>query len=243
MYYLIEHYHTDAKRVTWDQQIDTALSSTQVVDGFIVKETKHIQDTIAYLTVIHQTIVKVHEVCLPLFINSHRPPRSSLGKFQNRDIHVIPDDHIRRHSYIALQKHLRKTEVEKTYATSYKTFQTLNAKSGQDTLKECWARMLLCVNGLSAEKVAALIELYDTPKAMNDAFIEAEAIEEDEREREEMMEEGGKGKGRRKKSLVPLAKHLLTRMTGDVGGRRKVGTSLSEKIYYLFRAKEYVNEE
>lgn len=62
MYYLIEHHNTKEKREKWNQQIDTALSSTQVVDGFLVKETKNLKETVEYLTVMHQTIVRMHQV-------------------------------------------------------------------------------------------------------------------------------------------------------------------------------------
>ncbi|KAG8992464.1 Crossover junction endonuclease mus81 [Tulasnella sp. JGI-2019a] len=218
VYYLIEHHHTKEKRERWNQQIDTALSSTQVVDGFMVKETRDMNETIEYLTVMHKMIVKMH---------------------QDRDLYIIPDTHIRRHSYMALQEHLRETQPENVYHTSYETFKALNDKSGQETLKNCWTRMLLCVTGFSAEKVARLLEMFDTPKALWDAFQEAEKIEEEERGRKEREREQGKGKGRQKKSKVPLAKHLLTRMTEDMSGRKKIGPALSEKLYNLFRADVY----
>ncbi|KAG8857855.1 Crossover junction endonuclease mus81 [Tulasnella sp. 330] len=216
VYYLIEHHNTKEKREKWNQQIDTALSSTQVVDGFLVKETKNFKETIEYLTVMHQTIVRMH---------------------RDRDLFIIPDAQIRRHSYTALQAYLRETQPERIYHTTYDTFRALNDKSGQETLKNCWARMLLCVTGFSAEKVAKMLEIYDTPKALWDAFREAELVEEEEREREEA--EQGKGKGRQKKSKAPLAKHLLTRVTADVSGRKKIGPALSEKLYNVFRAEVY----
>lgn len=52
------------------------------------------------------------------------------------------------------------------------------------TLHECWARMLLSVKGMSAEKVAFVIAEgggYETPKRLWEAFRRDE-----ERERREM---------------------------------------------------------
>lgn len=122
--------------------------------------------------------------------------------------------------------------------TSWDTFQRLNAKSGLFTLRENFARILLCINGLSPEKVSAILEHYDTPIAFWGALLEAEQLERDERIREEEEQAAtGKGKGR-KKSTVPLAKHMLTRLP-NVKGRRKIGEALSEKIYDIFRAEEY----
>lgn len=99
--------------------------------------------------------------------------------------------------------------------------------------------MLLCVNSFSAEKVAKMLEMYETPRALWVAFQEAELVELVELEREAAEAEQGKGKGRQKKSKAPLAKHLLVRMTADVSGRRKIGPALSEKLYNLFRAEVY----
>lgn len=105
-------------------------------------------------------------------------------------------------------------------------------------MRENFARILLCINGLSPEKVSAILEVYDTPIALWGAFLEAEQLERDERIREEEEAATGKGKGRKKKSTVPLAKHMFTRLP-NVRGRRKIGEALSEKIYDIFRSEEY----
>ncbi len=49
---------------TIDKAIFTALSSTQIVDGFFVKETRDLSDTIEYLVGLHETILKLHQVGL-----------------------------------------------------------------------------------------------------------------------------------------------------------------------------------
>lgn len=145
-----------------------------------------------------------------------------------------------------MQKNLRDTQPDQVYLTTWDAFGVLNAKSGLLTTRECWARMLLCVNGLSPEKVAAIIDLYDTPKALWESFAAAEEEEDIERQRENeegvarLAANGGKekGKGRGKRSAVIPAKHMLTRMPNGIG-RRKIGAALSEKVYELFRAHSY----
>ncbi len=42
------HSEVDHALKEYELQINTALSSTQVVDGFMVKETRNIQDTITW---------------------------------------------------------------------------------------------------------------------------------------------------------------------------------------------------
>ncbi|KAG8933721.1 Crossover junction endonuclease mus81 [Tulasnella sp. 417] len=225
VFYVIEHYQTSKHRENYEKMINTALSSTQIVDGFKVKETESLKETAAFLAQIHKTLLRTH---------------------QNRDLRIIPTHIIRRHSYTAMQKHLRDTQPDQVHLTTWDAFGVLNAKSGLLTARECWARMLLCVNGLSPEKVAAIIDLYETPKALWESFAAAEEEEDIERQREEeeflarQAANGGKdkAKGRGKRSAGIPAKHMLTRMPNGVG-RRKIGAALSEKVYELFRAYSY----
>lgn len=58
----MEHFHTAQKRETYGKMIDTAMSSTQVVDGFMVKETAGAKETMAFLATMHKTLVKVYKV-------------------------------------------------------------------------------------------------------------------------------------------------------------------------------------
>jgi crossover junction endonuclease MUS81 len=62
--YLVEEYDTRQQKETWGPQISTALSSTQVIDGFLVKETKNMEDTIAYLTTWTEELCRSHAVCI-----------------------------------------------------------------------------------------------------------------------------------------------------------------------------------
>ncbi|KAL1748375.1 ERCC4 domain-containing protein [Schizophyllum fasciatum] len=220
IFYIVESYdrnrREEAKKSPMGKAFDTAISSTIVVDRFRVKETSHINDTIAYYATLHE-MVKL--------------------RYQNQPLHIIPSHLVRRPTYLKLQKHLRHTQPHREHLTSFAQFQALNSKSGFTTVRETWARQLLRVNKMSAEKAGAIVQRYPCARALRDAFVEAEAAEREGRAAEaaEAREAGGAG-GRRKKSEVRLAKHLLK----DVGqGMRLVGESLSEKVYELMMADEY----
>lgn len=66
--YLVEEYNADYHYAAWPEQIATALSSTQVIEGFFLKRTMSLDDTLAYLGGLHETIVKLHEVCPNLLL-------------------------------------------------------------------------------------------------------------------------------------------------------------------------------
>ncbi|KAJ7201560.1 ERCC4 domain-containing protein [Mycena pura] len=219
--YLVEAYDTQRNRENWDPQIKTALSSTQVVDGFFVKETENLQDTIAYLTGLTEELCRDH---------------------QRRNLYVIPSHLIKRHSYLDLIKHLRRTYPDRRYVTSFADYQALNSKSGFTTVRDTWARMLLCVRGMSAEKVRAVVDRWPTPRALWEAFLEAEAEEAAARARQEaeaeIMATGpSKGKGR-KKSTVPEARKMLIGVGGE-SGVRAIGPVLSSKLYDQFMAASF----
>lgn len=181
---------------------------------------------------------------------------------------------LKRHSYVALQKHLRSNPSIRTphssqctpdpqqaiapsYLITYADFDSLNSKSGLITVRECWARMLLCIRGMSPEKVAMVIDRYPYPRALWEAFREAEDLEEavnlslaegsSTGERGETgggnlslgIGQRGNSKGQRRKGeargKAESARELLCGLGGaKVASRRKIGQALSGQVYELF---------
>lgn len=88
---------------------------------------------------------------------------------------------------------------------------------------------------MSAEKVATILDHYDTPRRLWDAFKDAEDIEVEERVAEEAEMEGTGG--RKKKSQVIPARQMLTRLPAN--GRRQIKAALAEQVYDIFMAEEY----
>ncbi|KAJ7636918.1 hypothetical protein FB45DRAFT_1025012 [Roridomyces roridus] len=196
-----------------------------VVDGFLVKETKNITDTISFLAGLHEELCRMH---------------------QNKDLHVIPKDMIKRYSYVDLQRYLRREKPSQCFVPSLQSYQWLNHKSQFKTVRDTWARMLLCVKGMSPEKVGAVIERWGTPRELWEAFRDAQK-EEDRLRRIEAAEQEAaargpaKGKGRKKKSSVPEL--MLQGVGGAEGGMRAIGPTLSTKLYELFMAMEYADSD
>ncbi|KAF7321979.1 ERCC4 domain-containing protein [Mycena kentingensis (nom. inval.)] len=212
VFYLVEAYNAAQNREIWGPQINTGLSSTQVVDGLLVKETKDHNDTLAYFVGLTEEITRMH---------------------QNKDLYVIPSSQIKRHSYLDLQLYLRKRHPTRTYITSFADFQDLNGKSKHLTVRDTWARMLLRVKGLSAEKVGAIVERWQTPRELYEAFLDAERVEVEARRQEAERGVNGGGRGK-KKSTVPEARMMLKGIGGSEGGVRAIGAVLAGRVYDLF---------
>ncbi|KAG8751762.1 Crossover junction endonuclease mus81 [Ceratobasidium sp. 428] len=213
IYYLVEDYDTERITQNWKDQINTALSSTQVIDRFFLKETTSIEDTLDYLSGLHKIILTLHK---------------------DKALHIIPPQLIKRHSFLKLKEDLDSKDSDRTYHTTYKSYQVLNRKNGFYTLQDNMARILQCIRGLSEEKISALIEHYPTPRSLYQAFKEAE---ESHSTREDLAsgETSGKGKGKAKVGAAP--KNLLIELGGQ--GRRKIGPALSKHIYEIFMSHSY----
>ncbi|KAK1220727.1 Crossover junction endonuclease mus81 [Marasmius sp. AFHP31] len=208
VFYVVEEYEkAKTVREGFQDSISTALSSTAVVDNFMVQETRSLQDTINHYAARHAAVQKF---------------------YKDQDLLVLPPDLVKRYNYLEYQRFLRRVEPNRSYLTTWKCFQELNTKSGFTTVRTCWAKMLLTVNGLSAEKAGLLVEGHATPRSLWQHFRD-----EEQRERDELEEEQrNPPKGRSKKSKVISARHRLAHYTT---GARRFGDALSGKVYDVLR--------
>lgn len=62
MFYVIEEFNMDEAVRFGQQAVQTALASTQVVDGFFVKHTTSIDETVDYLERLTNALKKDYEV-------------------------------------------------------------------------------------------------------------------------------------------------------------------------------------
>ncbi|KAK0450627.1 hypothetical protein EV421DRAFT_2031659 [Armillaria borealis] len=191
--------------------------STQVVDGFMIKETRNIQDTITWYVGVHKGL---------------------MDAYKEKDLHIIPSTSIRRHSYLDMQKMLRDRHPDRVYLTTFTQFQSLNSKNGFTTVSTVWAKMLLSVHGLSPEKVGAILNKYPTPTSLYVAFYEAEGIQRVMQQHEDSNGGPQVPKGKRKaRSDVLRAELLLADINRESG--RPIGDALSKKIYTLLMSEDY----
>ncbi|THU79907.1 hypothetical protein K435DRAFT_845296 [Dendrothele bispora CBS 962.96] len=194
VFYVVEEYKNgdSQDKNSFGLAIDTALSSTQVIDGFMVKETKSLNDTINYYRTLHRQLLHRHA---------------------GKPLHVFPSEHVKRYNFLKFQKKLRQREPDRSYLTTYDQFQNLNSKSGFMTVRETWARMLLCIKGVSPEKAGELVKMYPTPRSMYEAFLDAEERERTHKSVRKVFE----------------TRSMLENIGGNTG--RRIGPALSGKIY------------
>jgi crossover junction endonuclease MUS81 len=196
VYYVVENW--DVQREpdsTLSLRIATAKSQTQIVSGFFLKETHKLSETIDFLRVLTENIVDT---------------------LRGQDLHVIPTRFISRTTYVRLQRQLKAQHPRRPFHISFETFQSINGKNANQTAADVWAKMLLCVKGMSAEKVGAIIKRYPTAIAFWTSFLQRKR----EWEEEELRGSAGKIRG--------LELFFADAVPGD--GRQKIGDALSREV-------------
>ncbi|EKD13125.1 uncharacterized protein L3040_002925 [Drepanopeziza brunnea f. sp. 'multigermtubi'] len=133
----------------FEQHVASAIASTQVVNGFFVKKTQTMEDTINYLLSITRLLK---------------------AKYESRPLHLIPTKIITSQNYLPLQAHLAKTQPSTYHYITYEAFASLSSKSNSLTLKDVYLKMLLCTNGVTPEKAFEVQKRWKTPLAFIEAF-------------------------------------------------------------------------
>lgn len=171
--YIIEDYNL-GDTGNMREAIETAVSSTQVVNGFFVKRTAKLDDTIRYLV----RMTKILE-----------------GIYARRPLPLIPSNLVESRTYPALLRHLDMTFPALRFHPTYADFSSLVSKSGALTLRDVYLKMLMCVRGVSVEKAAEVQKLYPTPRVLVEAYESCE----DDRGKLEMIARALEGQVGRKK--------------------------------------------
>ncbi|CAO3682666.1 unnamed protein product [Rhizopus microsporus] len=149
--YIVEEYNREYAVNFGLQAIQTIMSSIQVVDGFFLKRTNTIDETIDYLVSLTRLIERI---------------------YKGTTLYPIPGHIVTSQNYIDLKRAYKdKVGNSKTaYLISYPVYNQINSKNGSTSLHEIYLRMLTCIRGVNAEKALALMRVYPTPYSLLSAF-------------------------------------------------------------------------
>lgn len=148
--YLIEEYSVSADR--WDrcaEAVESAMASMQVVDGFFVKQTTKLDDTIQYLARMTRTLKKLYEA---------------------KDINVLPSQSFEAEAATILLARFRKMAPNRIFGMTFSLFSAMCDKSESMTLRDVYLKMLMCIKGVTGEKAVEIQKIWPTPRAFAEAF-------------------------------------------------------------------------
>lgn len=167
--YLVEEFNMpqDVEGVNgtkYQEMVASAMASTQVVNGYFVKKTLNIDDSIRYLT--RMTLLL----------------RQKYGNSSNNDntVALIPSHSISStQSYLSTINSLRAQNSSTTYSVTFPTFSALTSKSDSLTLRDVFLKMLMCTRGVTGERALEIQRRWQTPRQLIEA-LEALGAEGDD---------------------------------------------------------------
>ncbi|KAJ2974498.1 hypothetical protein NQ176_g6021 [Zarea fungicola] len=148
--YIIEEIAMDgASYNRYEEAVQSAIASTQVVNGYFVKRTAKMDDTIKYLARM-TTMLK--------------------ARYERKALHVIPTTVLTPQNHLPLLTHLRETEPEVNYYITYSAFASLASKSETMTLKDVYLKMLMTTRRVTGERALEIQRNWKTPFEFVDAY-------------------------------------------------------------------------
>lgn len=137
----------------YQEAVASAIASTQVVNGYFVKKTQKMDDTIRYLVSMTNLLKE---------------------KYERKPLHIIPTDIITTGNYLPLLDHLEKKDPGIDYHTTYPAFACLTSKSETLTLRDVYLKMLMCTKGVTGEKAIEIQKRWKTPIEFVEAYRKIE---------------------------------------------------------------------
>jgi crossover junction endonuclease MUS81 len=160
------------------EMITSAIASTQVLNGYFVKRTEKMDDTILYLTRMTMLLKTLYEP---------------------RPLNIIPTRVLTTQNYIPLLERLKNEQPSMNYNITYTAFASLASKSETLALRDVYLKMLMCTRGVTGEKALEIQRRWKTPQHFIRAFDSCGLGEEGKkRKRELVMENMGHLVGRKK---------------------------------------------
>lgn len=214
--YVIEESGMDPDMLhKYEEAMQSAIASTQVVNGYFVKKTRTVDDTIAYLAKMTKRLE---------------------AQYANKPLRVLPTASLTIQNHMPWLQKLRAkhatgglssaTSATPSYCVSYLAFASLTSKSETLTLRDIYLKMLMCTRGVTGERALEIQKVWNTPAAFAQAFdklkgeikvtdddFDAEADAIRKRKREMVFDKLGRLPGTKRRVTKPISEKL-----GEVWG-------------------------
>ncbi|KAH7274393.1 hypothetical protein B0J15DRAFT_128663 [Fusarium solani] len=148
--YIIEEITIDPASIQrYEEAVRSAIASTQVVNGYFVKKTAKMDDTIRYLARMTKMLKRTYE---------------------SKPLNVIPTRVLTSQNYMPLLSHLRESAPSSGWYITYPAFSSLASKSESMTLRDVFLKMLMTTRGVTGERALEIQKRWKTPYEFVKAF-------------------------------------------------------------------------
>lgn len=177
--YIIEEISMNADHFQkYEEAVESAIASTQVVNGYFVKKTQKIDDTIRYLARMTMLLKNIYE---------------------SKPLNVIPTEVLTTQNYLPLLAQIKEKRPNMNINITYPAFASLASKSETLTLRDIYLKMLMCTKSVTGEKALEIQRRWATPQNFIKAFDSCGTAEEGKKRKRELVSNSmGNLVGRRK---------------------------------------------
>lgn len=202
--YLIEEFtvvHAEAggaSGMKYQEMVSSAIASTQVVNGYFIKKTRNLDDSIRYLarmTLLLRQMYGAYE-SPDKEPSASQPATSKVAFIPSRGISSTQN-------YLTLIDELRAQDPSLTYGVTFSTFSALTSKSDVLSLRDVYLKMLMCTRGVTGEKALEIQRRWPTPRHFVEAYMALEP-----KDRETMVSDKLQSLVGRKKIVKGLSKKI-----------------------------------
>ncbi|TQS35940.1 hypothetical protein Golomagni_03625 [Golovinomyces magnicellulatus] len=151
-----------------DEAVQSVIAGMQAVNGFFVKITQKIDETIEYLANMSKALTE---------------------KYAKSLLRVIPTTVLTTTNYLPLLAQKSKEEPGIEYHITYPAFSCLMSKSETLVLRDLFLKMLMCTKGVTGEKALEIQKRWKTPFELARAYrnIELENISSEEIKKKQLQ--------------------------------------------------------
>lgn len=194
--YIIEEVSMNSDHFQkYEEAVKSAIASTQVVNGYFVKKTQKMDDTIRYLA---------------------RMTMLLKGMLEQKPLYVIPTRILTIQNYLPLLAHLAKSETEKKFNITYAAFASLASKSETLTLRDVYLKMLMCTRGITGEKALEIQRRWKTPFDFVEAFRRFSSDDDASKKRKAELVFGEMGNLVGRKKIAKALSHKVAEVWGSI---------------------------
>ncbi|CAK7199231.1 Crossover junction endonuclease mus81 [Sporothrix eucalyptigena] len=209
--YLIEESGLDPDMMhRYEDAMQSAIASTQVANGYFVKRTRSVDETITCLANMTKRLQT---------------------RYAGKPLRVLPTSVLTAQNHLPLLSKLRADNPgAPSYCVSYAAFASLTSKSETLTLRDVFLKMLMCTRGVTGERALEIQKVWSTPYEFVQAFRKLDNEENKDfdsdpektlsvvrkRKREMVFEKLGRLPGTKRRVTKPISEKLAEVWAGVV---------------------------
>ncbi|KAH7035008.1 crossover junction endonuclease MUS81 [Microdochium trichocladiopsis] len=159
--YIVEEMRMDAEGLSkYEEMVRSAIASTQVVNGYFLKKTQAMDDTVRYLARMTMLLKK---------------------QYEDKTLLVIPTEVLTAQNYLPL------VAPNDSHYITYPAFASLSSKSELMTLRDLYLKMLMCTRQVTGERAIEIQKRWKTPSEFMQALRDCGEGSQGDKKRRELV--------------------------------------------------------